>query len=95
MNYQEWEVSVPEAIRGDILWKMKGYRFALFAADIGWQDVSALVQDRRTISIADQLVRALGSIGANLAEGYSRGSNKERVRFYEFSFCSARECREW
>jgi four helix bundle protein len=37
----------------------------------------------------------LGSIGANLAEGYSRGSNKDRARFYEYSLGSARESRDW
>ena len=60
-------------------------RLALFAAEIGWQDVTKLVKDRRTQRLSDQLYRALGSIGANLAEGYSRGSNKDRARFYEYA----------
>ena len=46
-------------------------------------------------SLADQLYRAVGSIGANIAEGYSRGSRKDRARFYEYSFGSARESRDW
>ena len=70
-------------------------RLALFAAEIGWQDVTKLVKDRRTQRLSDQLYRALGSIGANLAEGYSRGSNKDRARFYEYALGSARESRDW
>jgi len=35
MNDQEWEDSIPEAIKGDPLWKMEVYRLALLAADIG------------------------------------------------------------
>ena len=53
------------------------------------------MKDRRTRRLSDQLYRALGSIGANLAEGYSRGSNKDRARFYEYSLGSARESRDW
>ena len=95
MRYQEWEESVPEALRLDSLWKMEAYRLALFAADIGWKDVSKLMQDRRTWGIADQLYRSLGSTSANLAEGYSRGTGKDRARFYEYALGSARESRDW
>jgi four helix bundle protein len=95
VNYQEWEADVPLAISGDILWKVKVYRLALFAADIAWQDVTTLARDRRTAPLADQLYRALGSIGANIAEGYSRSSTKERAHFYEYALGSARESRDW
>lgn len=42
-----------------------------------------------------QLYRALGSVSANLAEGYSRGPGKDLARFYEYSLGSARESRDW
>ena len=74
---------------------MEVYRLSLFAADIGWQDVVALTQDRRTLGLADQLNRALGSISANIAEGYSRSSMKDQARFYEYALGSARESRDW
>ena len=95
MNYQEWLGSVPEVIAGDKLWGVTAYRLALFMADIGWHDVTKLMGDRRTHGLSDQLYRSLGSIGANLAEGYSRGSNKDCVRFYEYALGSARESKEW
>jgi four helix bundle protein len=87
--------TVPEEISGDALWKMKVYRLAMFAADVGWHDVSKLIRDRRTMSLADQLYRALGSISANVAEGYSKSSGKDRARFYEYALGSARESRDW
>ena len=86
---------MPETITGDTLWKIRAYRLALFLSDPGWHDVTMLMRDRRTISLSDQLYRALGSIGANLAEGYSRGTGKDRARFYEYSLGSARESRDW
>lgn len=94
-DYEAWAVSVPETITGDILWKMEVYRLGLFVADIGWQDVTALMQDRRTQGLADQLYRSLGSISANVAEGYSRGTGRDRARFYEYALGSARESRDW
>jgi four helix bundle protein len=95
MNFQEWSRTVPGYITGDSLWKMQGYQLALFLADIGWRDVTRLASDKRTASLSDQLFRALGSIGANLAEGYSRSSGKDRTRFYEYALGSAREARGW
>lgn len=95
MNYKEWEKLVPETITADSLWKMAAYRLALFLADIGWQDVTKFIQDRRTLGLSDQLYRSLGSISANLAEGYSRGTGKDRARFYEYALGSARESRDW
>jgi four helix bundle protein len=95
MNYETWLKSVPAQITSDSLWKMEAYRLALFAADVGWHDVTTLMQDRRTVGVSDQLYRALGSISANLAEGYSRGTGKDRARFYEYALGSARESRDW
>ncbi len=79
----------------DSLWKMKAYRLALFVGDISWHDVTKLIGDRRTVGVSDQLYRALGSVSANVAEGYSRGTGKDRARFYEYALGSARESRDW
>lgn len=95
MDYQSWEQTVPSEITADLLWKVQSYRLALFVADIGWADVTKLAKDRRTVGLSDQLYRALGSVSANIAEGYSRGSGKDRARFYEYALGSARESRDW
>ena len=95
MNYEEWKEAVPEVIKGDSLWRVEAYRLGLFVADVGWHDVTKLMKDRRTLGLSDQLYRALGSISANIGEGYSRGTGKDRARFYEYSLGSARESRDW
>jgi four helix bundle protein len=95
MTYEEWLVTVPPELTGDPLWKMKVYRLAVFVGDLAWRDVSKLLRDQRTKGLADQLYRAVGSVGANIAEGYSRRSGKDRARFYEYALGSAREARGW
>lgn len=95
MTYDEWEVSVPACIKADALWNVTACRLSLFTAKIGWHDVVKLAEDRRMLSLSDQLHRAVGSISANVAEGFSRSSPKERARFYEYALGSARETRDW
>jgi four helix bundle protein len=95
MTYEEWLASVPPEFTKDPLWRMEVYRLAVFAGDLAWHDVSKLIQDKRTVSLADQLYRSVGSIGANVAEGYSRRSGKDQARFYEYALGSAREGRGW
>lgn len=95
MDYKTWEKGVPEAYKVDSLWKMTAYRRALYLSDLCWQDLQTLQKDKRTFSIADQLYRAVGSISANLAEGYSRVSGKERALFYQYALGSTREARDW
>jgi four helix bundle protein len=95
MNYEKWLKLVPIEITGDPLWKVEAYRLGLFAAEIGWHDVTKLMQDKRTLALSDQLYRALGSISANISEGYSRGTGKDRARFCEYALGSTREARGW
>jgi len=95
MNYVEWLKTVPSEITNDPIWKLEVYRLALFADDIGWEDILKLSKERLMFSIADQLHRSLGSISANLTEGYSRSKGLDRARFIEISLGSARESRDW
>lgn len=95
MNYTEWLETVPHEITNDPIWKLEVYRLALFADDIGWQDVLTLSKNNFMWGVADQLHRSLGSISANLTEGYSRSKGLDRARFIEISLGSARESRDW
>ena len=95
MGYKEWEMTVPESMKIDSVWKVSAYRFALYLSDLCWEDISILSKDKRTVSLADQLYRAVSSIGANIAEGYSRITGKDRALFYQYSLGSAREARDW
>jgi len=95
VRYDEWQTGVPDEIKGDSLWKLEVYRLALFSSDIAWQDALALSKDPLARGLSDQLYRAVCSISANIAEGYSRSTGKDRARFFEYSLGSAREARDW
>ena len=95
MRYDEWQAGVPDEIKGDSLWKLEAYRLGLFVAEISWHDALELNKHSLTRSIADQLYRAVCSISANIAEGYSCSTGKDRARFLEYSLGSAREARDW
>ena len=45
--------------------------------------------------IADQLIRAASSVGANIAEGFGRYKGKEYQRFIQVSLGSANEVEYW
>ena len=46
-------------------------------------------------AVARQLIRAAGSVSADLAEGYSRSTRNDRLRFLGYALGSARECLTW
>ena len=94
MNYQKWLAAVPDEIAQDPLWKLEVYRLGLFAAEIGWEDVVLLNKNGLTRDAADQIIRSLNSISANIAEGYSRSTGKDRARYFEYALGEAREARD-
>ena len=79
----------------DPLTRMRLHELCLLASEECREDAVALSSCRITRRVSDQLYRAVGSIGANLAEGYSRSSIRDRSRLYEYSLGSSRESREW
>ena len=85
MNFNEWVLTLPKEIKDDSLWKMEAYRLSLFATEIGWHDVTELMKDKRMHGLADQLYRSLGSISANIAEGYSHHTGKARAQYYQYA----------
>ena len=93
MTYREWEVSVSESIQGDPLWTVEAYRLALFAWELFWRDRDRLKREK-LYDLLDQMARATGGISAQIAEGYSRGTGKDRARFYEYALGSGRESRD-
>jgi len=95
MNYEEWMAGVPKDLTDDPIWQVQVYRLAIFLGDIAWVDTSKLVKQKSLVRLSDQLFRAVGSIGANIAEGFSRRSGKDQARYYEYALGSARETRVW
>ncbi len=95
IRLEDWEARAPPSLRADSLWNVKAYRLALYLADLAWRDSAHLRRTAAGRALHDQLLRATASIGANIAEGYSRGTGKDRARFYEYALGSARESRDW
>lgn len=93
--FSEWELAVPEDIRTDTVWKVRAYRLGLFLSDLCWHDVGKLMADKRSLGMVEQMGRSVGSISANIEEGYSKGTGRDRARFYEYALGSARESRGW
>jgi four helix bundle protein len=94
MKYQKWVDEVPEEIKNNAIWNLKVYQAALFLSDLCWDDVQEIIE-KRFFSLSDQLYRSIESVSANVAEGYSRNSYKEKARFYEIALGSARESKDW
>lgn len=94
-EYRKWEETISPRFRADTLWRTTAYRYATYLSDLAWGD--AVLLERRVITraLGAQICRAAGSIGANIADGYGRGSGRDRVRFYEYALCSARESASW
>ena len=93
--FEQWAASVPACIRADPIWRMSAFRLASYSLAVGWSDVLALSRYGPTRLIAPQLYKALGSVPANIAEGYSRSSGKDRCRIYEYGLGSTRESTVW
>jgi len=60
-----------------------------------FKDAQALSDNPITKEIAGQVYAAVGSIAANISEGYSRSSGKDRARIFEFALGSVRESMSW
>ena len=94
-DFEAWMRGVPPDITTDTIWRMSAYRLALFLAFCSQKDLRWILNHRESRAYADQLLRAVGSISANIDEGYSRSSGRERAHFYEYALGSAREARGW
>ena len=83
------------AERRDRLEELEFYRLAMQLWELFWQDSEKLAKDFRGREIARQMVRCIGSIAANIEEGYGRGFGKEYPQHLRYSRGSAREARGW
>jgi four helix bundle protein len=80
---------------GRALESVTAYRFAMEASDAAWDDASTMKCEPLLAEVAPQLIRAIGSVAANIAEGYARRSARDRIRFYEYALGSVEESRAW
>ena len=92
--FVEWEKNASLTMLGDPLWTVRAFRLAMYAIDCRAHDLKVVSGSDR-LPERDQLTRALGSVAANIAEGYSRSSAAERSRFYGYALGSVRESVVW
>ena len=71
--------------------KVRAYNFSLAIIRL----VNSLPNRRAFWVIADQLLRAATSIGANMMEAKSSSSKRDFIRFYEIALKSANETKYW
>lgn len=72
----------------DLLVWQKGHQFVLEVYKMSKQ-----FPKEEVYGLTSQFRRAAISITANIAEGYKRISNKEKLRFYNIAQASLEECR--
>jgi four helix bundle protein len=95
LDQLEWERSYPDSITSDAIWKLHVYRTALYLLDLARGDVRQGLTRGLDRELAAQLLRAVASISANIAEGYSRSTRGDRLRFFGYALGSLRECPSW
>ncbi len=94
LDFAAYEASPPAAYSGDPIWRTRMFRMASYLGAHCSTDVSHLGA-RVSLHVAHQFVRAVSSIAANIAEGYSRGGTADRMRFYTYALGSTREALAW
>ncbi len=93
-DFSSFEAAAPPVFAGDPLWNVRMFRMASYLARRARTDAARLGL-HASLALADQFVRAVGSIAANIAEGYSRDSDADRRRFYGYALGSTREAIAW
>jgi four helix bundle protein len=90
-EFRAWEACVPPSLRDNQMWKFHAYRVALYLVNLAEHDVQELRSQAIPPRHAEQLLRAVGSISVNVAEGFVRTAAPERSRFFGIALGSVRE----
>jgi hypothetical protein len=76
----EWEKRQHASITGDPVWGLLCYREAMFLLELVRDDAKLFPHSSIHAPSVGQLLRATGSISANIAEGYGRPTTADRVK---------------
>lgn len=71
------------------------YKEAQALYDLCWKDTDIIRSDGRGKVISLQMIRSMGSIPANIEEGYGRGYGEEYPRYLRIARGSAQETKGW
>lgn len=88
-------MALMSALSSDRLWEVAAFRKAINLIDDARNDAVRLTCTRLYEPTSRQLFRAVGSIAANVSEGYSRSTGLDRARYLEYSLGSVRESLVW
>ena len=86
---------VPDPDRPDPLRRMTVYVLADKLVEDSWPDMEKVRDNPITVEIVGQMYKSIGSIPANISEGYSRSSGKARALAFEYAVGSTRETIDW
>ena len=95
MNLDEWVETAPAALRESPMWKVRVFQIGTCLARVASKGAAALERHPRFANTVAQLVKSAGSVSATVAEGYSRQSRRDRIKYYEYALGSAREATTW
>ena len=73
---------------------VKAYKIAFNLSNYVWNIVIKWDWFAKS-SVGKQFVEAVDSISANIAEGFGRYHKNDKIRFYRYSFGSAKESFDW
>ncbi len=93
-SFDAWVKTIPDIMRKDPLWGSIAYQKALFLHDLCWFDCERLARDERGRKHVGQLIASVGSISANIEEGF-KGFGADYARYLGIALGSAREARGW
>jgi four helix bundle protein len=94
-SYEQWLTTLPSSLTSSPVWQMSVYREAAFLLELAWHDTRKLIPYEDMLPVRRQIFHAVGSIGANIAEGFGRNSANDRRRFYEYALTSGDEAQLW
>lgn len=91
----EWFAAQPRDVVLDPLWRLDAYRHAAFLAALARIDAARLRANPTLETLSGQLLTAVTSVAANIAEGYGRPTAADRIRFFAYALGSLREAHVW
>jgi four helix bundle protein len=94
LSFLDFEAAPPAAYDGDPIWRRRMFRMAAYLVSRCASDVARL-GPHVSLAVAHQYVRAVSSVEANIAEGYSRAGTADQSRFYGYALGSVRESLAW
>ena len=77
------------------LGRVTAHVLALEAGDHAWGDALTMRREPLLVTVAEQLMKSVSAVGANIADGYGRRSPRDRIRFYEYALSENNEAETW